>query len=260
MFVSFRAGRPAGFIHLHVADDPIGKPSGQPHPFPAKWQVSRLVRGAGHVARHSHNLETAVQNQRVYFQAVTARRFGQGDLSQGLAGAGPYPAQGAKGRPQVNAGGSLGAVIGGHVRRCKPGLQAIQVHALFRFRQRGVRDHPAFNVHCPAAFLTTAENLNQSLRTFVGIFQERLKLSTPGRHGFSRFLLREDQRTMQLDVVQYHRAVAFEQRCGGRHGPIESSGGDQSAKDPVVLQPVRVGRKNLILEDKLSPCRLTAIS
>ena len=93
-----------------MADEAIRQPIRHPQPLPAERQIGDPVFAFARIARSTHDLKAAVEQERMYVQSVLAESFGQRHLTQRLARSGPDSPQRAERRTEIDPHIRLGAV------------------------------------------------------------------------------------------------------------------------------------------------------
>ena len=114
-------------LEMHVANQPIRQPAGQPQPFPTERQIGGAVLAPARSTRRRQDLKATVEQERVQIQPVAAKACREHHFSHRLAGPGPDPLQRAEGCTQPDSDTGLGAVEGWHVHRRQLRLQTLQV-------------------------------------------------------------------------------------------------------------------------------------
>ena len=254
------AGFGVGFLaarslpHAHVADEPVRQPFRQPQPLPAERQIGDVVFGAARIARRSHHLKTAVEQERVHVETVRAENLGETHLTQRLARPRPDGSQRAERRAELDTHGRLGAVIRRHVLGRQAGLQAFQVHLPGSRPRTRARGRAALRVQRPILpGLSLAEYPDEARGFLPRSLEQNLHFPAPAcAAAVIRTLLTEDQRVVKLHVLDDHRAASLGGGCGNRHGSIERARGDDPAEHPVIVHPGGVRRKRFGLESDLA--------
>ena len=68
-----------------MANHLLGQRTGEPQPLPSKGQIGHPVVGARHAASLGHDLEAAVQEKRMDFDAALVDGFGKGQFAHRFA-------------------------------------------------------------------------------------------------------------------------------------------------------------------------------
>ena len=201
--------------------------------------------GSVQVARRAHDLETAVQDQRVEIEAAPPGPLGQAYLAQRLARTGPEAAQRLEERTQTDAAFRAGSVVARRIGRGEPRPELLQVDSPGGIARRAARRQAALHVRRPVAAARPAVDPEAPGGRLVRRVQDELD-----RPALVLVFgaLRKHQRAVQLHVLDDHRPAAQQ---GGRrsgHGSVQRPGDDDPAEDPVVLEPLGVRREQLRLE------------
>ena len=175
---------------------------------------------------------------------------GQHDLGEGLAFSRPGRLQGAEGRTELDPDFRFCPVKGSHVLRCQTRLQPGEVQ---RRRRLAVRSrHPCLRVQLPFVFAGTFAEDPYAARGFVRGSVEQNLDARAFRHRTVRLvLIGEDQRTVELQVLDHRSLDALFGSRGGRHGPEHGAGNHETAEYPVVVQPTRMRREQFRVEGDL---------
>ena len=251
------------FPQAGVADQLLGQRAGQPQPLPSEGQVGHPAVADGRAASLGHDLEAAIQQQRVNLQAVGICCPGQRQLSQRLAVTGPKGPQGAERRAEVDSRVCSGAVELRDVPGFEAGLQCINIHSIDSFRAGSRRRRSTLGVQRPPVFFgASAVDLEPSPTIGFGIVEHELHAAAFGPLlviGFG-FGLGEHHRAVKLEVV--HREAAprgtrllirpIGNHGGHRHGAVQGARRDDLAVYSMIVQPRRIGCVHLGLEQKLA--------
>ena len=100
--------------------------------------------------------------------------------------------------------------------------------------------------------VTPAEDAHPTRRSILGGVEQHLHLAAAVAGPVLGVIVLEDQRTLQLHVLQSLRSLALGQARGYRHGAVERAGRDKAVEHAVVGQPFRVRGEDLRLEGDLA--------
>ena len=185
-------------------------------------------------------------------QFVPAEPLREGHLGERLAGAAPYAFQRAERRTEIDPGGRPRPVVGAHVPRRQRGLQGLQVSPSAGLRRPRVRRDPALEMQGPLTLGPLAEDLDAARRPRLGRVERDLQFPARLVRSAIGLGLREDQRVVQLHVLEGDGSAALGQRRRHRHRPGERPRRDQPFEHPVVVQPGRLGGEHFRLEGDLA--------
>ena len=233
--------------HAYVAEHSFGKLSGQPEAFPGEGQVGRPALRSVESAGRAHDLEAAVEQERMKVQIVPSRGFGERYFSERLSGAAPDTPQSAKRRTQLDAGVRPRAVVGRRVQRRKARNQAIQVDPRSALRGGSARRHASLHVDRPFLFTASAEYPDTAGHRRVGSAEQHLHGPAVFHRPVPALLLGEHERVVQLHLLHRHPAASLGKRRRCRHGAVERAGRHHAAEHAMVAEPHRVGGEHFRL-------------
>ena len=149
--------------HAYAAEDPGRQLAAQQQSFPAERQVGDSILSRLPLASRGHDLEAAVEQQRMDLQPLRSRRRGEGHLAERLARPAPDRLEGAERGTEIDPDRGLGPVERLQVDLREARLQPFEVGGRTGRRQafrRRLRDH-ALRVQGPAlVVLALAEDLD----------------------------------------------------------------------------------------------------
>ena len=192
-------------------------------------------------------------------QPVAAELIRERHLGHRLAGPGPDPPQGAERRTELDPDIRLGAVEGRYVHRRHARPERFQVHLRrgVRCQGRGPGGDLRFRMQCPAlVVLPPAEDLHAAGRLLGCVEKHLHPVRGRGAGPIRRVPFREQQRVVQLHLLDDGRSAALGLGRRRGHGTVERARRQQPAEHPVVGQPRRVVRQQLGVERHLTACRL----
>ena len=160
--IRIRLGVARGFAKQHVADDTVRQRPRQPHPLPTEGQIGRSAFSFRHVPRDAHDLEAAVEDERMHVQPVPAMGFRQSNLRHRLSRPGPCVTERAEAGTEVDPCTRAVAVVARDVHGRESVFQRIQVDLLTGFLIRYALRKTSFHVNRPDALIPLAVYLQIS--------------------------------------------------------------------------------------------------
>ena len=126
-----------GFLQPRMAHQLVGHGSGEPQTLPPEGQIGHPVIATSPTASLGHDLEAAVQEQRMHFDAASVNGLGQRQFAHRFAVRGPQRPQGAERRTELYPCARPRAVELRDVSGFQTGLQAFQVNTIGPLRPPG---------------------------------------------------------------------------------------------------------------------------
>ena len=135
--------------HARVANHAIRQFTVQPESLPAERKVGSFTFSAGGAARGGHDLEAAVEQQRMDRKAAAGKFAGDGHFAHCFAGSGRQRVQRSERRSEVDAHfGPVGIEVR-HIQRRQIGPERFEVHPGIGLRPIGGRGNMPFGVEHP---------------------------------------------------------------------------------------------------------------